>query len=52
MKKTWENATLEALEINATAGGPKYNTTQDADAWWNEDQNRWETPSGEADNLS
>lgn len=47
MKKTWQNATLETLEINATAGGPVYNTTADGETWWNEDQNRWETPSGQ-----
>lgn len=44
--KKWENATLEVLEINATAGGSIYDTTQDGEAWWNADQGRWETPSG------
>lgn len=52
MKKTWENATMETLEITATAGGPKYNKTQDGEVWWNEDKDRWETPSGEPDSLS
>ena len=52
MKKTWENATMETLEITATAGGPKYNKTQDGEVWWNEDKDRWETPSGEPDHRS
>lgn len=49
MKKTWENATMETLEITATAGGPVLNDTQDGDTWWNEDLNRWERPFGEAE---
>ena len=47
MKKTWENATMETLEITATAGGTILNNTQDGETWWNEDQNRWERPCGE-----
>ena len=46
MKKNWEEAKIETLEINATAGGPIYDTTADGESWWNEGQNRWETPSG------
>ena len=52
MKKTWENATMEALEITATAGGPVLNDTQDGETWWNKDQNRWERPFGEEEPLS
>ncbi len=52
MKRTWENATIEALEITATAGGPVYNDTQDGEAWWNQAENRWEKPVGEEEKLS
>ncbi len=52
MKKAWENATLESLEFVATAGGSIYNETQDAEAWWHEEENRWEIPVGEDEKLS
>lgn len=45
--RKWEEASLEVLEINATAGGPVLNDTQDGETWWNKDQNRYERPCGE-----
>ena len=45
--KKWENATMEALEINATAGGPILNDTQDGVTWWDSDKNAWQIPVGE-----
>ena len=51
MKKTWENATMETLEITATAGGPIFNKNQDGEAWWNQGENRWEIPVGEKEDV-
>lgn len=47
MKKTWENAEMEALEIKETAGGNILNMQQDGDIWWNEERGEYELPLGE-----
>lgn len=58
MKKIWEDASIETLEITETAGGTVYNTTQDGEVWWdptavNPDGSlgRWNTPTGENPNV-
>lgn len=46
MKKAFKEAELMELNITATAGGQIYDNVVDGDAWYNEEQGRWETPSG------
>ena len=41
MKKTWEDAAIEVLDITATAGGPIKDNKVDGDIYWNESQNSW-----------
>lgn len=46
MKKTWENATIETLEVAATAGGTINNQQVDSEIYWNEEKGTWSQDLG------
>lgn len=47
MKKNWENATLENIEIAETAGGKDFTGTPDAEWTYDPNTNKWWVSGGE-----
>ncbi|WP_155834554.1 hypothetical protein [Butyrivibrio sp. FC2001] len=41
MKKVWNDATLEALDITATAGGIYDTEELDSEKWFDEEHKQW-----------
>lgn len=50
MKKTWINAEIEELDIQATAGGTLPNEDYDG-PWQQLDDGKWWRPGGDAEDI-
>ena len=48
MKKNWIEPEVQALDVQNTFGGPKFNPEQDAEIWFCKETNMWWTPYGES----
>lgn len=46
MKKEWKNPQMIQLGVEQTKGGPIYDTEPDGTPWFDNDLQKWLTPSG------